>query len=115
MTEQKTYFPTLDERTPTELIDGIMARTFWGEQMLMAVVDLEPNAYLPRHSHVHEQVGVVLEGELTFTVGDETRTVKPGEIYIIPGGTEHEAKTGPEPTKVVDVFSPVREEYKFPN
>lgn len=112
---ETTYFPNLDERTQIQLIDGILARTFWGEQMLMAVVDLEPNAYLPRHDHVHEQVGVVIEGELTLTIGDETRTVKPGEIYIIPGGTEHEARTGDQPAKVMDVFSPVREEYKFPN
>ena len=55
----------------------------------------------------------VIDGELELTIDGQTQLLEPGDIYIIPGGVEHSAKTGLEPTRVMDVFSPVREEYKY--
>ena len=107
------YFHNPQERTPKELLPGIEARTFWGEKMLAAVVELEPHVHLPLHSHPHEQVGIVLAGEIEMTVAGERRLLRPGEVYVIPGGVEHEARTFEQPVKVMDVFSPVREEYKY--
>jgi len=101
------------EREPKELVPGINARTFWGEKMLIAVVDLDPNSHLPLHSHPHEQVGTVIQGQMKLVVEGESRLLKPGDVYVIPGGIEHEAFTFDEAVKVIDVFSPVREEYKF--
>ena len=105
------YNPT--ERAAKELIPGINAKTFWGEQMLAAVVDLDANVHLPLHSHPHEQLGIVIEGQIEFSVAGEVKVLKPGEVYVIPGGVEHEARTFDQPVKVLDVFSPVREEYKY--
>ena len=107
------YFHDLSEREPKELLPGIIARTFWGQKMLAAVVDLNPETVLPMHSHPHEQLGVVIEGEIELTIGSEVKTLKPGEVYLIPGDVEHGAKTFAHPVKVMDVFSPVREEYKY--
>ncbi len=107
------YFYNPQQREPKELAPGINARTFWGEKMLTAVVDLDAHVHLPRHSHPHEQVGIVIAGQIEFTVAAETQILGPGEVYIIPGGVEHEAKTFDQPVQVLDVFSPVREEYKF--
>jgi quercetin dioxygenase-like cupin family protein len=100
-------------RNPKVLLPGIAARTFWGDKMLAAVVDLDPNTELPMHSHPHEQLGIVIHGEIEFTIDNEVRTLKPGDVYIIPGGVEHAAKTFDHPVKVMDVFSPVREAYKY--
>jgi quercetin dioxygenase-like cupin family protein len=105
------YDPT--QRQPKEPVPGIKARTFWGEEMLLAVVDLDAHAHLQRHSHPHEQSGTVISGQMEMTIEDETRMLKPGDVYIIPGGVEHEARTFGEPVKVIDIFSPVREEYKY--
>ena len=105
------YNPT--DREAKEIIPGINAKTFWGEKMLVAVVDLEPNVHLPLHSHPHEQVGIVIEGEIEFNTAGEARILKPGDVYVIPGGVEHEAKTFDHPVKVMDVFSPVRDEFKY--
>jgi quercetin dioxygenase-like cupin family protein len=107
------YFYDPQTRTPKELAPGILARTFWGQKMLMAVVELEANSVVPQHSHPHEQVGILLEGEMELTIQGETRQLKAGEVYIIPGDVEHSARVGDSPAKAVDVFSPVREEYKF--
>ncbi len=67
------YFYKTSDRQPKEVLPGIQIRTFWGEQMLCAVVELAPNTWLPRHHHPHEQAGMVLEGNLDLTVGDEER------------------------------------------
>lgn len=107
------YYYDPSQRSPKELAPGIKARTFWGEKMLLAVVDLDPRVHLPMHSHPHEQVGIVLEGEIEFTVGGKKKILKPGDVYVIPGGVEHEARTFDHPVRVMDVFSPVREEYKY--
>jgi len=101
------------EREGKELRDGIVARTFWGEEMLMAVVDLAAHSMLPTHSHPHEQVGMVLEGEVEFTIGGETRLLKAGDVYIAPSNVEHEVRVGSQPAKVLDVFHPVREDLKY--
>jgi quercetin dioxygenase-like cupin family protein len=81
--------------------------------MLAAVVDLDPETVLPMHSHPHEQLGIVIKGELELTIDGEARKLKPGDVYLIPGDVEHGAKTFANPVKVMDVFSPAREDYKY--
>lgn len=100
-------------REVKELLPGIIARTFWGEKMLAAVVDLEPNTELPQHNHPHEQIGIVLEGQIELTIDGVTKVLQPHDIYVIPGHMDHSAKTHAQPAKVLDIFSPVREEYKY--
>ena len=107
------YFYDPATREQRELAPGILAKTFWGEKMLVAVVDLLPGSKLPLHQHMHEQVGIVISGELQLTIADETQTLHTGAVYIIPGSTEHHAIAGPEGAQVMDVFSPVREEYRY--
>ncbi len=107
------YFCDVENREAEEVVPGIHLRTFWGEKMLLSIVDLDAHANLPAHSHPHEQSGTIISGEMTLTIAGETRLLKQGDAYIIPGGVEHSAQTGSQPARVVDIFSPVREEYKF--
>ena len=107
------YFNDLENREAKELAPGVMARTFWGNKMLLSIVDLEPGAVVPLHSHPHEQAGTVINGRLQLTIAGETRWVESGATYIIPGGIEHKAVGGDEPTRVLDIFSPVREDYQY--
>lgn len=106
-------FLDVANRERKEMAPGVFIRTFWGERMLMSLVDLEPEAVVPTHSHPHEQAGVMLEGEMTLTVAGESRRLRPGDCYLIPGGVEHSAVAGPQGAQVLDVFSPVREDYKY--
>ncbi len=107
------YFCDIENREAVEVVPGIRLRTFWEKEMLLSLVELDPGAALPTHSHPHEQSGTVISGTMTMTIGGETRQLQPGDAYIIPGGVEHSAIAGATLTKVVDIFSPVREEYKF--
>ncbi len=106
------YFFEPMEKDPRELAAGILARTFWGEKMLMSVVDLEPNAEMPLHSHPHEQVGMILSGAFEMEIGGEKRLLKAGDVYVIPGDVSHCGRSLESAVKVLDVFSPVREDYK---
>jgi len=101
------------DRQVKDLVPGMHIRTFWGEQQLLSLVELDANTVLPRHSHPHEQSTYVLEGELEFELGGEIRIIRAGELVIVPGGVEHFVKVGPVLTRVLDNFSPVREDLKY--
>jgi quercetin dioxygenase-like cupin family protein len=101
------------DRQVKDLFPGMHIRTFWGEQQLLSLVELDANTVLPRHSHPHEQSTYVLEGELEFELGGEIRIIRAGELVIVPGGVEHFVKVGPVLTRVLDNFSPVREDLKY--
>ncbi len=102
-------FYDLAGRTAKELFAGVTTQTFWGDKMLLSWVTLEPHAVAPAHSHPHEQAGVVFSGALDFTIGGETRTLRPGDMYLAPGDVVHEAHAGSEGCVVLEIFSPVRE------
>ncbi|MSQ33574.1 MAG: cupin domain-containing protein [Dehalococcoidia bacterium] len=107
------YFHDPATRPHKELLPGVRIRTFWGDKVLLSLVDLAPHAEVPTHTHPHEQAGTVLEGEAEMTVGGETRHLRPGDIYIVPGNVVHAVKNGAREARFLDVFSPVREEYKY--
>jgi quercetin dioxygenase-like cupin family protein len=107
-----TYYNPF-ERAYKELSPGVRARTFWGENLLISLVELDANALIPTHSHPHEQSTYIIEGELEADIAGERRRVHTGELLIIPGGTEHSVRVGPALTKVLDAFSPVREDLKY--
>jgi quercetin dioxygenase-like cupin family protein len=107
------HFCDLDNREAKEIVPGIHIRTFWGNEMLLSIVDFAPNAVVPTHSHPHEQAGTVLSGEFELTIDGEARWVKPGDTYIIPGGVEHSGRSGDTPARALDIFSPVREDYQY--
>lgn len=106
-------FYTPAERTPKELLPGMVARSFWGDKLLLNLLELAPHAVVPLHSHPHEQAGILLEGEMELTINGETRRIKTGDIFVIPGGVEHSVRVLDKPCKALDIFSPVREEYKW--
>jgi len=101
----------LAEITPVQVWDGVIARRVDGEQLTIAVVELQPNAIVPEHRHPNEQCGLVIEGEMHFRIGDETRVIGPGGTWRIVGDTPHEVTAGPEGAVVVDVFAPVRSDW----
>ncbi len=108
-----SYFKDASERDPMELVPGARTRTFWGENMLLSLVEIDANSLVPKHTHPHEQGGIVIEGEMEMGVAGEVKILKPGDMYIIPGDVEHYAKTGAAPAKALDIFSPVRAEFQY--
>jgi quercetin dioxygenase-like cupin family protein len=91
--------------------DTVQARVITGANASLAVVELAPGAIVPGHQHAHEQLGLCLEGSITFTVGDETRELGPGGTWRIPSDLLHDAVAGPGGAVVVDIFAPVRADW----
>jgi quercetin dioxygenase-like cupin family protein len=75
-------------------------------------VELDPGAVVARHSHPHEQLGVILRGSMTLVVAGEDNLLEEMDGYTLPGGIEHEGIAGPRGALVLDVFRPVREDYR---
>jgi unsaturated pyranuronate lyase len=92
--------------------DGAAARSVHGERLTLAVVELDPGSVVPEHHHDHEQLGIVLRGEVTFRVGDETRALTAGGTWRIPSNVPHEVHVGPEGAVVIDAFAPVRDDWR---
>lgn len=108
-------FFNLAARPVRRLAPGVTLRAVWGKRMLMSFLDLEPNAEIPLHTHPHEQMGVGLAGRFELTIGEETRTIAPGNPYWIPSGVPHRAVALDEGARALDIFSPPREDYKEEN
>ena len=106
------YFIDPSEVKRRELAPGVTLRTMWGDKIMMSVVEVAPNAVVPTHAHPHEQAGLVLQGEFDFTIGGQTRRIRQGEAYIIPGGIEHGLVATDGWSMALDIFSPPREDYK---
>jgi quercetin dioxygenase-like cupin family protein len=64
------------------------------------------------HSHPNEQTGMVTAGTLTFFIGDEEKTLVAGDFYFIPGGVRHRVIAPIGPAQALDVFYPIRDEYR---
>ena len=107
------YYCDVQSRASMELHKGVSSKTFWGDNMLLSLVEFEPGSKGAPHNHPHEQVGVILEGEIELTIGEDNKLLQPGDCYVIPGGVEHSAATSGTFCKMVIVFSPVREDYKY--
>ena len=105
-------FVSMSELRQFTLADGATAQALFGEQAMLNLVELAPHARVPRHSHPHEQLGVVLRGELTLGTSDGEHVLRPMDAYTLPGDIEHEAVAGPEGALVLDVFQPIREDYR---
>jgi quercetin dioxygenase-like cupin family protein len=94
-----------------QLLPGIELKTLvYGEKTLLGEFRLEAQSILPRHSHIYEQSGYLVEGRMRFTIGEQVFEAEPGDSWCIPGDIEHSAEVL-ENSLVVEVFSPVREDY----
>ncbi len=96
---------------PKELIPGTSIRPMWGEKVMMVIVDIADGAVVRSHSHPHEQAGTVLQGTMELTIEEETRVLRTGDFYVIPGGVQHSAKSVGCSCQALDIFGPPRMEY----
>jgi len=94
-----------------EPVPGCRMRTPFGQNMMLSHLEMDDGAEVPMHSHPHEQGGMLIRGTLQLTIGDETKLCEPGAMFLIPPNVMHRAVAVNGPCLVLDVFSPVREDY----
>ncbi len=98
--------------SPQQIWDGVLGRSVHGERITLGVIELDPDSLVPEHSHENEQLGLVLSGSLSFRVAEEKRELGPGGTWRSTANTPHEVRAGPEGAVVIDVFSPIREDWE---
>jgi quercetin dioxygenase-like cupin family protein len=91
--------------------EAVRARRIQGERITLALVELAPDSVVPGHQHEAEQLGMVVEGSVTFTIGDERRELGPGGMWRIPSNVPHQVTTGPAGATVIDLFAPPRADW----
>ena len=106
------YFPTPDRLGHHIIFGNIPIVTLAGDHVQMALVELPADGVVEWHSHPNEQMGTVLAGRLLFQIGDEAKELGPGEVYFIPGNVRHRVTPVGGPAKALDVFYPIRDEYR---
>jgi quercetin dioxygenase-like cupin family protein len=106
------FFPTPDECGHHTIFGSVPIRTFASEHVQLSLVDVPAGGVIDWHSHPNEQTGMVTAGSLTFFIGDEEKTLVAGEFYFIPGGVRHRVVATNGPAQAIDVFYPIREEYR---
>ena len=94
-----------------ELVDGVEMKTLaHGEKTLLAKFHLKKGAAIPLHEHIYEQTGFMVSGKMRFKIGTEQFECESCDTWCIPGDVPHGVAVL-EDSVVVEVFSPVREDY----
>ncbi|MFL5331064.1 MAG: cupin domain-containing protein [Gemmataceae bacterium] len=104
-------FIDLDQVPSFEIVPGVQTQTPHGENLMLSYAKLDEAAEVPTHHHPHEQAGIVVKGKLELTIAGDTRVLQPGAMYIVPPNVPHSARAIGGPVDVLDIFSPVREDY----
>lgn len=104
-------FRDLSESPERELVPGFFARFVHGERATLAFWRVAQGAVLPAHAHPHEQLSTVIEGRFELTVDGHAEVLEAGRVAVIPPNVRHEGRAL-TPCRIVDAFSPVREDYR---
>lgn len=94
-----------------QLEPGIERQMIVGENVMICRLRIGPNIVTPAHDHPHEQMTIVERGRALFTMGNEQQIAQAGDVLHFPPGTWHGATTLDEEVILVDIFSPIREDF----
>jgi quercetin dioxygenase-like cupin family protein len=105
---------TLSEIETFDIVPGYRSRLIHTDSMTLAYVEVTAGAVVPEHAHVHEQVLNVLEGNFELTLDGRPMALEAGQVVVIPSNVPHSGRAI-TPCRILDVFHPVREDFKNKN
>jgi quercetin dioxygenase-like cupin family protein len=106
------FFPATGEYGRHTIFGSTNIRTYAGEHVQLSVADIPAGGVIDWHAHPNEQIGMVVAGEATFYIGDEQKRLGPGDLFFVPGGVRHRVVAHDQPVRALDVFYPIRAEYR---
>ncbi len=95
-----------------EVFPGYRGRFVHGEHITQAYWDIQEGYPVPLHHHHNEQIVNVLDGQYELTVDGKPHLLSAGDIFVIPPNVPH-AGLAQTDCRLLDIFSPVREDYRF--
>ena len=97
---------------PVENIaEGIDRQMVVGQDIMICKLRFDPFVVTPAHSHPHEQMTLVMQGKVKFILGNETQIVAAGDVLHFPSNHWHGATMLDEEVILIDIFSPIREDF----
>jgi quercetin dioxygenase-like cupin family protein len=94
LTTDVSPFRTWNGRDPFAIFPTVSIHSIGGDQVLLCRVTYAPGTMVARHAHEHtEQVMAIVDGEVTMTIGDETRSLRAGDVAVVNRGVEHELRS----------------------
>ncbi len=103
--EEKMGFWNLKTLRLDEFRPGILSKVENGANLAMAFMEIAPHKEGSEHSHPFDQCGIVVEGEIEMSIGEEKKLLRPMETYFIPAGITHNWRTIHSPAKILDTVS----------
>ena len=91
--------------------EGIERQMVVGENVMICRFRFAPLIVTPAHRHPHEQMSLIVQGKVKFILGDDERIVGPGDVLHFPSNFWHGATMLDEEVILIDVFSPIREDF----
>ena len=98
----------IDKIASAEFVPGLTFRPVLGQRAMANFVHFDPGAEAPRHVHEEEQIVIILEGEMTFDLDGDVRTMRKGDVAVIPAWVPHGAWTTDSHCRELDIFCPPR-------
>jgi quercetin dioxygenase-like cupin family protein len=98
----------VNEISSVEFVPGLRFQPVLGEHTMVNFVSFAEHTEAPRHVHAEEQIVIVLDGELEFDLDGQVRTMRAGDVAVVPPWVPHGAHTYDTPCREVDVFNPPR-------
>lgn len=106
---KKASFDSLEAVAARE---GVTRRVFSGDNSMMVINTIESFAQPALHQHPHEQLTYIIQGQCSFTLGEEVVPMNAGDVILVPPDVPHTLKPTSDETIInLDVFSPIREDY----
>jgi len=102
------YFSDIDTK---EIAPGFFSKLIHTDANTINFIEVKAGCSVPLHRHIHQQCSFALEGKFELTVNGEAQVLEPGFFAIIPSNVEH-GGTAVTDCRLVDIFSPVREDYR---
>lgn len=91
--------------------EGIERQMIVGENMMMCRFRFAPFVVTDEHSHPHEQMTLVVQGTVKFTISGEEHILQAGDVLYFPPDNRHGATMLDEEVVLIDIFSPIREDF----
>lgn len=110
--KDKDYYFSQTTGMEKQVVEGDVERFIRTEEKLQVVEYHFPaNKSFPEHSHeAHEQMGYLVSGKMGFEIGGVKKDLIPGDWYLAPIGVPHHAWTYDEPSVLLDIFGPPRDD-----
>lgn len=106
------YFVTPKDAKQVKMHEGLYRRTMGTtDEAMLCEFFLERGTAVAEHSHVNDQVGYVVFGQIEVTIGGQVKVLNPGDSYAVPGGVKHSTRALVDSLEI-DVFSPPRHDFR---